>query len=366
MLRLLLLLGLARLTGGRNGGRGGARGGDRTGRLDGRDRPDPPAVEYAEVTPDPVVLDPDARVPVRIDVVTGGSGGEPPRGVLSGPDGWRTELDFHRAAESPFEEGWRAEHVFSPRAARGIWRATVALGESAHELEFSVEDAEERDPAAIVDFRVSPEQVEEDAPITLSGVLKAERVRPEKHRIVLSFRQEDALSWSEIAEIGTDESGEFAVTLDAWEPGWWRADYLGTARGSDGYRALRSTRSEAAYSMVRSGPKMRSRFSGYNALPSSTGSGKLVKHTGKLIHETPLDPPPGVEWVAAPSREVTFWFKPSGGSWSSAPVARATTTNNGSFTKKLSAARSGEWQVRYSGQSGDLKAAPKTRQVKVR
>ncbi|GLX01649.1 hypothetical protein [Microtetraspora sp. NBRC 16547] len=356
MLRLLLLLWrstLARLSG------GGRRPGD------DRDR-DPAAVEYAEVVPDPVVLERGARTPILINLVTSGSAGERPRGVLEGPDGSRAELGFDRSDKAPYEEGWRAEHVFLPGIALGTWRAVIDYGAAVHELEFSVEDAEERDPATIVDFRVVPDPVEEDAPITLAGFLKAERSRLRDRRIALSFRPEDALAWSEIAEAWTGEDGDFAVTLDAWEPGWWRAVYYGTPRWSDGGRPLRSTRSEAVFMVMRSGPKTRSRFSGYTAQPSPTPAGKLVKHSGRLVHETPLDPPPGVEWVSAASREVTFWFKPAGGSWSPSPVGRATTTNNGSFTKKLPASRSGEWQVRYGGQSGDLKATPKSCQVKVR
>ncbi|WP_066937245.1 hypothetical protein [Microtetraspora fusca] len=356
MLRLLLLLWtsmLARLSGGRRRPR------------DDRDRV-PAAVEYAEVVPDPVVLERDARMPILINVVTGGSAGERPRGVLEGPDGSRAELGFDRSGKAPYEEGWRAEHVFLPGTATGTWRAVIEYGPAVHELEFSVEDAEERDPTTIVDFRVVPDPVEEDGPITLAGFLRAERSRLRERRVVLSFRPEDALSWSEIAEAWTGEDGDFAVTLDAWEQGWWRATYQGTWRWSDGGHPLRSTRSEPVFMVMRSGPKTRSRFSGYTALPSSTPAGKLVKHSGRLTHETPLDPPPSVEWVAAASREVTFWFKPAGGSWSPNPVGRATTTNNGSFTKKLPASKSGEWQVRYSGQSGDLKATPKSCQVRVR
>ena len=81
-----------------------------------------------------------------------------------------------------------------------------------------------------------------------------------------------------------------------------------------------------------------------DAKPEPVAKKKTITVKGALKHKR------GGKWRAMPRKIVTIHFDPAGKD-KSRKVATVRTTSTGSYSRKLTATRSGTWTVRYAGNS---------------
>ncbi|MEZ0071008.1 hypothetical protein [Planotetraspora sp. GP83] len=329
-------------------------------------RADFAVIDFVEVTPDPVIRG--RREPLRVEVVTGGAGEagdarDLVRGELAGPDGPRIELDFVKVDGSPFEESWVAEHVLDPEVPRGEWRVVVRAGESIEQRAFRVVAGEEATETRITEFVLSPDPVEEGAPLSFRGLLEAGRdedwVRLGGQRVVLTFRADGMFSRRDMAEAETDESGVFSTTVTATESGFWRAEFRAAPRrlARAEAAAVASTRSAEVHSTVQ-GSGAQTRIA-YSVIPMSGKRGRTATHKGTLVVWVAEGPG---RWDPLPQKAVRLRFDPAGAAASSAQ-GTTTTGSRGQFAFKKKVPSTGDWQVRFDS---DVPAKRKSAESPVR
>ncbi|WP_182909636.1 hypothetical protein [Microbispora sp. H13382] len=305
-------------------------------------------IESVEVDPDPVPIGGEDATEVTVEVVTSGRADEV-RGELTAPDESRTGLRFECVERTPFEERWRAGHVFGRDAAAGRWRVEVAAGDIVEEREFEVHAEDKPRRSRIDGVELSPDPVDEGSPLTVSGRLQATTGKDDwgglpERTVALLFRADDMLARREVARVVTGRSGRFDATVTATESGFWSAEF----RGSTEDRArLTTARSAEVRSTVRSAGA-RTRII-YSAKPRSGKRGRKATHTGTLlVRVEPTGQP--ARWDPLPQQRVRLWFDPAG-SGAGAVQGSATTGSNGGFTLRKKVPSTGDWHVRFDSQA---------------
>lgn len=197
-----------------------------------------------DVTPYPVVLDPEKATPIVIEVAAFEAGEV--TGTLLGPD---KEPRFLTFKEEEKKNLWRQQLELPSNAAAGTWSVEVGEGEGSLVLEFSVEKAEERDRSEVT-VKVDAPRAKYGQLLRFEGTLT---VRPTRtlvgEEVTLIFRSSEDLVYEEIAVVRTDEFGQFAIGAPAEASGSWLVRYEGAPdlleSAAAEQKSVRSSRSQA-------------------------------------------------------------------------------------------------------------------------
>lgn len=225
-----------------------------------------------DVTPYPVVLDPEKATPIVIEVAAFEA--REVTGTLLGPDKEpRIPLTFKQEEENL----WRERLELPPGSGDGMWSVEVGEGEGGLELEFSVERADEKDPSEIT-FKVDEPRAKYGQLLRFEGTLA---VRPTRalvgEAVTLIFRSDDDLVYEEIAVARTDESGQFVIGAPAEASGSWLVRYDGAPELEESkaaeQKAVRAFRTKARQQTVTNASPARLRVSWATA--TSIGGGQM-------------------------------------------------------------------------------------------
>ncbi|MEU8148338.1 hypothetical protein [Nonomuraea sp. NPDC048901] len=301
-------------------------------------------IESIDITPAPVI----SGAPLAVEVATAGV--RRLDGLLYGPGGERERLAFDHVETGEFGDLWRAEAVVKTV---GVWRARVGARGDAVEDTFTVATDDQAGAVTRIDaFSLAPDPVPEGDELTFTGVLRADDARLGGLPILLEFRADQELAWTEITRTETGEDGEFRAVVIAQNSGFWRAEFPGSGTPSSGRpgtgrglsadaEALRGSRSAQQHSEVeKKGLYQVSHTVSGQSVPKNT----TIRHTGTVQKRDSVNDP----WSTLNNETAELFFKGSGTN------RKSVTKGKGRYLIKAKAVSSGAWGVKISSSANEF------------
>ncbi|MFF3669272.1 hypothetical protein [Microtetraspora malaysiensis] len=190
-----------------------------------------------------------------------------------------------------------------------------------------------------LDFSASPDVVDRDGRVWLSGALKYKEGGSwkayDKQAVQISFKPVGG-SYGAVRTVTTDAYGRFRVAQNVDRSGWWRAEYAGSAE-------TEGTVSDSDRVDVRD--RARTSRVWFDASPEQVNTGATVRLRGKV------EAGAWNSWDSVRGAKVNLLFKADGGySWRY--VTSAWTGRDGRFAADVTANASGWWRAEYAGGDG--------------